>query len=85
MLAFRDRRGVLHLEEGFELTFCLLLSLKGLVWSVKGLVLVFVNSFVSGLATVLLQVYYALSLVSVLICMTVGISNNLRHAKVYFI
>ena len=85
MLAFRDSRGVFHPEEGFELTFCLLLSLKVLVWEVKDLVFVFVNSFVSGLDTVFLQDCNTLSLFSVLMCMTVRISNNFRHAKVYLI
>lgn len=64
MLAFEVRQRVLHPKGGFEFTLCMLLSLKVLVWSLKNLVLVFVNSFVSCLATVLFQVHNMLSLIS---------------------
>ncbi len=83
MLAFRVRQRVFHPKGGFELTLCS--SLKVLVWPVRDLVFVFVNSFILMLATVLLQVYNVLSLISLLVCMSVSISNNLSYVKVYLI
>lgn len=96
MLAFSVRQGVLHLKGEFELALCgAISSLEVLEWFVKDLVLVFVNSFVPGMATVLLHGISMLSPVGILFmhpktcwmwamdndkCVTVMSSNNLRYA-----
>lgn len=64
-----------HPKGGFELTL-FALKFKGLGIAVKGLVFVVVNSFVTRLATVLLQVYNVLSLISLLVCMTVRLATT---------
>lgn len=65
MLAFSVRQGVLHLKGGFELALCgVISSLEVLQQFVKDLVLGFVNSFVPGMATVLLHIICTLSPVS---------------------
>ena len=67
MFAFSVRQGIHHLKGGFEFALCgVISSLEVLERFVKDLVLVFVNSFVPGMATVLLYVISPLSPVAIL-------------------
>lgn len=67
MLAFSVRQGVLHLKGGFEPALCVMISsLEVLERFVKDLVLVFLNSFVPGTATVLFHVISTLGPVAIL-------------------
>lgn len=63
MFAFRVRHRVFHP--------------KG--WSVKDLGFVFVNSFIVRLATVFVRVYNVLGSISLIVCMTVSVNNDLRY------
>ena len=77
MLAFSIRHGVFHPKGGFELTLCcLFFSLKVLVWPVKYLVIVSVNSCVHRMATVLLHAHGVLSLISVLFLLSRDRTDN---------